>query len=505
MKLFGGFHGSRVKTRGRAPEKEPEAVRAPETGESMTEEAAEEAAPTLRTPAEEAEIEEIIAAYQKKKRRRRWILLAVLVLLAVGGWISWKVTVKPPEIVQPTAKPATEAEPAKPSPTPGKSAEETPAPEETPEPAAERKRREGVYTFLLVGREPSYGNTDTLMVGVFDSQAGTVDVVSIPRDTCANVESDPGPGKNETKKINSVYARADMEGLMDAVADIVGFPIDCYVSVGVGGFVALVDTIGGVNFNIPYNMNYDDPTQNLHIHFSAGEHYLTGSEAINVVRWRQNNDGSNYGDIARIETQQNFLKTVLKKCLSLNNLVTSIDDYVDIFQEYVKTDLNTGNMTWFAKEFLKLDMDNIHFHTLPCKYNDSIYGFAYCTVLPEEWLEMLNESLNVYDQPMTMEDVDVIYRDENGDLAATGGEIRGGMDSFLKMSDYVVRLEEWNNYLESQRDQEAAAAAAEAADAAEAAAAEASAEEAPAPAEAEEPAAEAPAEYGEGSETNGGE
>ncbi len=499
MKLFGGFHGSRSKSGGKAAEK----------GKPVKDETefSEEAAsrPGLRSPAEEAEIEGIIASYQKKKRRRRWIVLAVIVLLALGGWILWKSLVKPPEIVQPTPKPSPSAAPATPTPTPVTAAdpEETPLPEETPPP--ERQRRENVYTFLMVGREPSYGNTDVLMVGVYDADAGSLDILSIPRDTCANVESDPGPGKNETKKINSVFARAEMDGLMAAVADMVGFPIDCYVSVGVGGFVALVDTIGGVNFYIPYNMNYDDPTQNLHIHFTEGERYITGSDAINVVRWRQNNDGSNYGDIARIQTQQNFLKTVIKKCLSLNNLVTNVDDYVKIFQEYVKTDLNTGNLTWFAKEFLKLDMEKIRFHTLPCKYNDMINGFAYCTILPEDWLAMLNEFLNVYDQPMVMEDIDVIYRDASGNLAATTGEIRGGMESFLRMSDYVARLSDWNRSRESQQAPEPAPAPAPEPEPAPAPAPEPEPEPAPAPEPAPESGGEAPANTGEVNDTNGGE
>ena len=398
----------------------------------------------MRSPSEEAEIEEIIAAYQKKKRRRRWIVLIVILLLALGGWILWKTLVRPPEIIQPTPKPTSTAPivTQTPAPTdPGKAPEETPPPEETPTPVIERKRRENVYTFLLVGRDQNLGNTDALLVGVYDADEGTVNVVSIPRDTCANVESDES--LNQTKKISGVYSRTDFEGLREAIEDMMGFPIDCYVSVGVGSFVALVDTIGGVSYNIPHYMDYDDPTQDLHIHFSAGEQYLSGSDAIKVVRWRQNNDGTNYGDIARIENQQGVLKAVLKKCLSLNNLVTNLDDYIKIFQTYVKTDLTTGNMTWFAKEFLKLDMSNVHFHTMPSKYNDSIKGFSYGTIYVDEWLEMLNEHLNVYDQPITVEDIDVIYRDENGDLAATSGEIRGGMASFLDMKDYVRRLQVW--------------------------------------------------------------
>ena len=413
----------------------------------------------FRTPEEEAKIEEIIADYQKKKRRRRIIVLAVLAALVIGGFVLWKSLVKPPEIVQPTAKPTAEPT-AKPTVKPTVKPEDpevTPTEEPVETPPPERMRRENVYTIMLVGRDQGLGNTDTIMVGVFDVDAGTVNVVSIPRDTCANVESDPN--KTETKKISGVYSRADFDGLRDAVSDMVGFPIDCYVSVSVNGFVQLVNTIGGVTFNVPHYMNYDDPTQNLHIHFSAGEQYLDGYDAIKVVRWRQNNDGTNYGDIDRINTQQEFLKTVFKKCLSLENLVTNLDDYIKIFQEYVKTDLSTGNMTWFAKEILKLKTEDIHFYTMPSNYNDSIGGFSYGTVLVDEWLAMLNETFNPYDQPIELEDVDLIYRDENGTLCATSGEIKGGMESFLTMEQYLRMLRQWNEYQESQnkKNEESAA------------------------------------------------
>ena len=442
MKLFGGFHGARDKGAAKKRIREPQE----ETASKVTpsEESAEE---TVRTPEEQAKIDDIIAAYQKKKRTRRLIALGVAAVLIIGGVIVWKSTVKAPDVVQPTAKPSPSASAApKPSKNPGQDPndpQETEEPEPTEEPVKERERLENVHTFLLVGREQSYGNTDTLMVGIYNEDEKTVNVVSIPRDTCANVESNPN--YNETKKINAVYARADMEGLIEAMSDIVGFPIDCYVSVGVNGFVNLVNTIGGIYFNVPHYMNYDDPTQDLHIHFSPGEQYLNGYDAIKVVRWRQNNDGTNYGDIDRINTQQNFLKAVIKQCLSWSNLKNNLSDYVDIFNEYVKTDLTAGNMLWYAQEVLKLDMDNIHFYTMPADYSVNIRGFSYGLVHVDEWLEMLQEHFVVYDQPITLDDLDLISKDANGNLYATSGEIKGGMDSFLDSRDYLRRLEEWNN------------------------------------------------------------
>ena len=81
---------------------------------------------------------------------------------------------------------------------------------------------------------------------------------------------------------------------------------------------ALVDAIGGVDFDVPINMDYDDPIQNLSIHFKKGVQHLSGADALRVVRFRHNNDGSGYGseDLGRMATQQKFLKAVAKKMLT---------------------------------------------------------------------------------------------------------------------------------------------------------------------------------------------
>lgn len=430
MKLFGGTRSKRVRHN-----------QQPRTEERK------------RTAKEQAEIDEMIAAYQRYKWKKRVIVVSILAVVLLGGFLAWKLVVRPPEVITPTAKPVLQ-----PTPTPasslGAGGGQTAEPSPTPTPAA-RQRRENVYTFLLVGFDQNFGNTDTIMVGVYDADANTMKVLSIPRDTCANVASDES--KNETKKINAIYSRAGIEGLSDAVSDFLGCPIDSYVTVSLRAFIQLVDTIGGVNFDVPHNMNYDDPTQDLHIHFNAGNQYLNGTNAMKVVRWRQNNDGTSYGDIDRINTQQNFLKTVIKQCLSLTNLTTNLDNYIDIFNSNVKTNMSTGNMVWYGKQFLKMSMEDIQFFTLPSNYNDSIKGFAYGTTLVDEWLQLLNEHFNVYDQPLTEADIDVISRDESGELYATSGEINGGYASFLDYDDYLVRLKAWNDYLAEQKAAEEAA------------------------------------------------
>ncbi len=462
MKLFGGFSGKHFHHDGEEnPAAQPEevsAVQEPETGEAPeAEEPIREAEPAEaeengRTPEEQAEIDEMIRRYQRKKRIRRWIVLGVIVALLAVGYIIYKSTVKPPEIVRPTPTAAahTAAPTTKPGSKPGEpTAAPTEEPEVTPTPEVLRERRENVYSILILGHDQGNGNTDTIMIMQYDMDAGEINVLSIPRDTCANVESNEA--NNELKKISGIYARAGVDGVMEAVGDIFGAPMDGYIMVGLNGFVQLVDTIGGVDFYVPYYMNYDDPTQDLHIHFNEGMQHLDGYNAVKVVRWRQNNDGTNYGDLVRIQTQQAFLTTVAKKCLSLSNLASNLSEYVKIFETYVRTDLTNGNLIWFGQQFLSLGMENIHFYTIPSNATDTIKGWAYGTILVDEWLEMLNAHFNVYNLPLAEEDVDIISRDEEGNLYATSGVIKGGMESFLDYHVYLKRLEAW---LATQRPKE---------------------------------------------------
>ena len=229
-----------------------------------------------------------------------------------------------------------------------------------------------------------------------DAENGSIYGVSIPRDTKAVWD-----GKSH--KINAAFGAGGAEKLAEVIGDQLGIPVDYTVSVDLRGFVALVDAIDGVDFEVPINMNYDDPYQDLHIHFSAGMQHLTGEEAMKVVRFRHNNDGSGYGseDIGRMQTQQNFLKAVASQTLTLSN-VGKVDEFVEIFMEYVDTDLTLGNLAWLAKEAISMGAENIAFSTLPNEWRS-----PYIYLDPAATLEVVNQHLNPYVEDRTMEDLNI--------------------------------------------------------------------------------------------------
>ena len=350
-------------------------------------------------------------------------VVLILVFGAVAWYIAWE---KPPErpgggLVDPTYESTNPQDGGSPDAT----AEPTVSPTEDPNAGAPASLNENMYTFLVVGLDQVSNSTDTMMVGRIDTENHTIDVVSLPRDTLVNVSW-------SVKKINTLYS-ADIntggngiDGLLDGLKDILGFQIDCYAVVDLTAFVELVDAIGGVDYNVPVNMNYYDPTQDLYINIPAGEQHLDGEEALKVVRFRS---GYASADIGRIGTQQDFLKSAASQMLTLGN-IPNLPTFIDIFEEYVVTNMSASNLAFFARQFLLCKSEDINFHTLPGNYGDSIKGLSYVSINISEWLEMVNTYLNPYDQDVTEANVNILTHSSSTGFYSTTGYVAGGVDSF---------------------------------------------------------------------------
>lgn len=263
-------------------------------------------------------------------------------------------------------------------------------------------RKDGFYTILVGGLDNANGGSDTNLLVALDSKNGTINVLSLPRDTLLNVSW-------SVKKLNNAYHHGGFERTQTEVSNLLGIPIDFYITVDLQAFVELVNAIGGVDFDIPVNMDYDDPYQDLHIHFSAGEHHLSGEEALKVVRWRQNNDGSGYptADIGRIGTQQAFLLTAAKQAIRLTNL-DKLPVYADIFHSNVKTNLEVSNILWLGEQALAIGTDAIAFHTLPGDGAGWYDGGSYYILDDEAVLTLINTHFNPYPEDLTLDDMDIL-------------------------------------------------------------------------------------------------
>jgi len=254
--------------------------------------------------------------------------------------------------------------------------------------------KDGVYTFLLAGIDNT-ANTDTIMVATLDTVNGTLNVLNIPRDTQVAV-------KRNTKKINAAWGVGGVDQLKTELKSVIGFSPDAYALVKLKGFVRLVDAIGGVDFDVPQNMKYRDPDQNLYIDLQKGPQHLDGQKAVELVRFRRYTEG----DIKRVEMQQKFLKEVFRQTVSLKNLF-KLSEFVKIAQEDLTSNIDLGQMTWLGKEIMKLDSDSITFHTLPGDPYASYKGLSYYLVYRDEMLALVNEYINPFAEPITEDKVNI--------------------------------------------------------------------------------------------------
>ena len=116
------------------------------------------------------------------------------------------------------------------------------------------ERKGGFYTILVSGVDDGNGGSDTNILVAVDTVNGYVYGVSIPRDSKAIIDG-------KAHKINYAYNKGGISLLADTVSEQLGVPVDYTVCVDLKGFTALVDAIGGIDFEVPINMNYDDPSR----------------------------------------------------------------------------------------------------------------------------------------------------------------------------------------------------------------------------------------------------
>ena len=245
---------------------------------------------------------------------------------------------------------------------------------------------------LILGE--STGMSDTIIVASYDPKTQEAALMSIPRDTFTGENRDSAKYYH---KINSLYNYGETpEKTLEAVNEITGLDIKYYIIVDTKALTKLVDTIGGLEYDVPIDMDYDDSSQDLHIHLSAGYQKLTGKQVEQLVRFRHNNDGSTYSyteyggeDHGRTRTQRNVIIAIAKQSLKLKN-VTEISNIIDIFKEYVDTNMDLNAIKDYVPYAIEMNMDTVKVGRLPGK-DKPVNGIYFFFHDEEETKTLVNE------------------------------------------------------------------------------------------------------------------
>lgn len=184
---------------------------------------------------------------------------------------------------------------------------------------------------LIAGLDQLGTNTDVIMALRLDGEHQTLRVLSIPRDTRVTYHG-------HTRRINSFYSSDGPQALEQIVEDLTGFAADRYVIVELSALIELIDLLGGVDFDVPQNMNYDDPTQNLSIHLKAGMQHLDGQQVMELIRFRR----YPMGDLQRIQVQQSLLAALIEQKCTAENL-SKLKEIYQLIADKLETDLDAGD------------------------------------------------------------------------------------------------------------------------------------------------------------------
>ena len=213
--------------------------------------------------------------------------------------------------------------------------------------------------------------TDTMMLISYNPKSQKAFVVSIPRDTYVG-KSKANAGGGD--KINSLYQK-DVKNTVSAVEKLTGVDIDNYVVVKNSALIDIVDAIGGVEFDVPIDMKYDDPTQDLHIDLKAGVQIIDGDKAEQLLRYRHSNPDANgkmttypssYGadDYGRMRTQREFLQATAKELTNWKN-ITKLKNIATVVFDNLETDMSLKKIIGYIPSALKLDAETLRMEQLP--------------------------------------------------------------------------------------------------------------------------------------------
>lgn len=253
---------------------------------------------------------------------------------------------------------------------------------ETDQPIGPRKQ--DTATILICGTDADGTRTDTMMLLYLSGSEKKAGLLSLPRDTYTIATA------GYAAKLNSAYGRNNcgeegMEALLDYIQDIIGFRPDGYVLVDMNIVPQIVDTMGGVDVEVPQTVETDG------VVVEEGLQHLDGAQALCLLRHRASYATA---DLGRIQVQRLVVEACMKQWVSLSKL-GRIPNALSMLQQGALTDLNTRNFLWIGKTMLGCMASGVQTQTLP-GYADYIDGASYYLLNRQQVADLINEDYNPY-------------------------------------------------------------------------------------------------------------
>ena len=296
--------------------------------------------------------------------------------------------------------------------------------------------------------------TDTIMVASYNPNSQRAVLLSIPRDSYT--------GKNTkrataSEKINAIYnITKDPQETLDAVNELTGLDIPYYVIVKTEALIELVDAIGPIEYNVPIDMNYNDPTQDLHIQFEKGLQEIDGEEAEELLRFRKNDDGTSFppeygdNDIGRMRNQREFITAVIDQTVTAGN-ITKLGQILDIASRNLITNVDFNAIKDYLPYAVEFSTENLQTASLPGTTPDltTTNNVSIFVVDKEETEELINSLF--YPEKLESEE----NKSSTSQSNTTSNKTNSTTQSNQTSSSSNIKIEVINGSGESSKLQEA--------------------------------------------------
>lgn len=304
------------------------------------------------------------------------------------------------------------------------------------------KKNLGEFQVLLMGVSTDQAGvslTDTIMIASYNPNSQRAVLVSVPRDsfTGTNVKR-----AKASDKINAIYnLTKDPTETVEAVNELTGLDLKYYAIVQTEALIELVDALGPIEYNVPIDMDYDDPTQDLHIHLDAGVQQIDGEKAEQLLRFRKNNDNttfpSDYGDndIGRMRNQREFLTAVVQQTAKIGN-ITKLGSILDIASRNLITNVDFNTLKDYLPYAVEFSTENLLTESLPGEVPDlsKTNGVSIFVVDEEETKQMIKELF--FPEELTAQDDNTISGNTTNAISntsATSSSSSGTSNSNIKI------------------------------------------------------------------------
>ncbi|MDQ0254515.1 LCP family protein required for cell wall assembly [Evansella vedderi] len=243
------------------------------------------------------------------------------------------------------------------------------------------------------------GRTDAMLLATFNEKEGSIKMLNIPRDSRVEI---PGRGLD---KINHAHAFGGIDLTIDTVEKLLNIPVDYFVSLNFDAFMEIVDTLGGVEVEVPFTFSeMDSNDRRGAITIYEGTQTLNGEEALAYVRMRKQDPR---GDLGRGERQKQVLESIIRQGASFSS-ITNFSSLMDSLENHLKTNLSFGNI--LALHGYAPNLGNIE--SLSLDGTDSRINGIYYYSLDEESIADISFRLRVH---LGLERA-VVVADEEDDL-----------------------------------------------------------------------------------------